>query len=201
VTASLDALWLATLQKLAAHVAHDLKGALNGASVNLEVVRSRAERESTTGPDVHRYAVNAADQLAIVIRATGALLSLARGTRGPVEVSMVARQVASLLDDMGSVAGGRFEVAVEGGMAAETSAPLSAVRLAVAECLLAMSGGSKVVQVRVSSVPAPCIRISPGAVPALEPAVAGALSAAKIRIATDGHGLSISLPGPPELPH
>jgi signal transduction histidine kinase len=201
VTASLDALWLATLQKLAAHVAHDLKGALNGASVNLEVVRSRSERESTTGADVHRYAVNAAEQLAIVIRATGALLALARGTRGPVEVSMVTKQVASLLDDMGSVTGGRFEVSVEGGMAAETSAALSAVRLAVAECLLANAGGRGPVKIRVSGIPAPCIQIRPGAVPAFEPAVAGALSAAGIRLETDGHGISISLPGPPELPH
>jgi hypothetical protein len=200
VTVSLDELWLATLQKLAAHVAHDLKGALNSASVNLEVVRSRSERESTTGAGVHRYAVNAAEQLTIVIRATGALLSLVRGTRGPAEVSMVTKQVASLLNDMGSAAGGRFEVSVEGGMTAETSAPLNAVRLAVAECLLA-NGESGAVLVRVSAVPAPRIQVRPGAPPALEPAVAGALSTAGIRIETDGHGISISLPGPPELPH
>ena len=131
---SLDALWLATLQKLSAHVAHDLKGALNGVSVNLEVVRSRSEKESTTGADVHRFAANASEQMAVVIRATTALLSLARGTRGPVEVSMVAKQVANLLDDMSSAAGGRFRVTVDGGMAAETAAPLNATRLAVVEC-------------------------------------------------------------------
>jgi signal transduction histidine kinase len=80
VSSAVDALWLATLQKLSAHVAHDLKGALNGVSVNLEVVRSRSEKDSTTGADVRRFATNAAEQMSIVIRATTALLSLARGT-------------------------------------------------------------------------------------------------------------------------
>lgn len=199
MTASLDELWLASLQRLAAHVAHDLKGALNGVSVNLEVVRSRSERESSTGADVHRFAANAADQTSVVIRATGALLSLARGTRGPVEVSMVTRQVANLLDDM-TPAGGRIEVAVEGGMAAETSAPLSAVRLAVAESLMAAAAGEGRVAVRVTGLPQPCIQIAPGPAPVLPDGAAEALSAAGIRIVTDGHGISISLPGPPEFP-
>jgi signal transduction histidine kinase len=196
VTLSVDELWLATLQKLAAHVAHDLKGALNGASVNLEVVRSRSERESTTGADVHRFAENAAEQLALVIRATTALLALARGTRGPVEVSMVARQLANLLDDMSKSASGRLQVVVDGGMAAETSAPLSAVRFAIAECLLAVSSGSEPVTVRVTGLPSPHVHISPGTPPALAPEAAAVLRAAGIFIDTDGHGISIALPGP-----
>ena len=201
MSTAVDALWLATLQKLAAHVAHDLKGALNGVSVNLEVVRSRSERESSTGADVHRFAANAADQMAIVIRATTALLSLARGTRGPVEVSMVAKQVANLLDDMSSASGGRVQVMIEGGMSAETAAPLNAVRLAVTECLMPAVAGDKPVTVRVAGLPSPRIQISPAAAPGLSPEVEAALSAAEIQIGTDGHGISISLPGPPAIPH
>ena len=201
MNASVDALWLATLQKLSAHVAHDLKGALNSASVNLEVVRSRSEKESTTGADVHRFAVNAADQLSVVIRATTALLSLARGTRGPVEVSIVTKQVANLLDDMSSAAGGRFVVEVEGGMSAETAAPAGAVRLAVAECLLAADIRSKPVAVKVSGLPTPRVQVSPATAPSLSPNVEAALWAAGIEISTDGHGISISLPGPAALPH
>ena len=198
---SLDALWLATLQKLSAHVAHDLKGALNGVSVNLEVVRSRSEKESTTGADVHRFAANASEQMAVVIRATTALLSLARGTRGPVEVSMVAKQVANLLDDMSSAAGGRFRVTVDGGMAAETAAPLNATRLAVVECLLAADAGAGPVTVKVSGLPTPRIHVDPATAPALTPDMEAALWAAGIEISTDGHGISIALPGPPELSH
>jgi signal transduction histidine kinase len=200
VNASVDALWLATLQKLSAHVAHDLKGALNSVSVNLEVVRSRSERESSTGADVHRYAANAADQMAIVIRATTALLSLARGTRGPVEVSMVAKQLASLLDDMSSAAGGHIKVSVEGGMSAETAAPISLVRLALAECLLATVSGKEPVSVRVAGIPAPRVLIGPATHTALSPNVEAALWAAGIEIGTDGHGISIQLPGPPDYP-
>jgi hypothetical protein len=195
--ASLDALWLNTLQKITTGVAHDLKGALNGVSVNLEVVRSRSERETSTGADVHRFAANAADQLAIVIRATTALLSLARGTRGPVEVSMVAKQVANLLDDLGPNAGCRFEVSVEGGMTVETSAPLNAVRLALAECLLAV-GESGTVTVRVTGSPSPRVQIDGGTAEPVIPADTNtALLAVGITIDTAGHGISIALPGPP----
>ncbi len=197
MTGSVDELWLATLQKLAAQVAHDLKGALNSVSVNLEVVRSRSERESSTGADVHRFATNAADQMAVVIRATTAMLSLSRGTRGPVEVSMVARQVANLLDDMSSSTSNRLQVASDGGMSAETSAPLSAVRLALGECLLA-AGSKQQVSIRVSGLPSPHVHISPATAPGLSPDTVRALSAVGISIDTDGHGISIRLPGPPE---
>ena len=197
---TVDELWLATLQKLAAHVAHDLKGALNGVSVNLEVVRSRSAKESSTGADVHRFATNATDQMTVVIRATTAMLSLARGTRGPVEVSMVARQLANLLDDMSSAAGGRLRVTVDGGMSAETAAPLNAVRFAVGECLLAAVPGKEPISVRVTGLPSPSVHITPGTMPALSPDGAKAITASGIRIHTDGHGISIQLPGPPE-PH
>jgi signal transduction histidine kinase len=201
VSSAVDALWLATLQKLSAHVAHDLKGALNGVSVNLEVVRSRSEKDSTTGADVRRFATNAAEQMSIVIRATTALLSLARGTRGPVEVSLVTKQVANLLDDMSSPAGGRYQVSVEGGMSAETGAPLNAVRLAVAECLLAADSGSQPLSIRVSGLPTPRVQIHPATAPVWSPDAEAALWAAGIQITTDGHGISISLPGPSALSH
>jgi signal transduction histidine kinase len=196
VTASVDELWLGTLQKLAAFVAHDLKGALNAASVNLEVVRSRSERESSTGADVHRFAANSADQMTVVIRGTLALLSLARGTRGPVEVSIVTKQIANLLDDMNPAAGGRLQVSVEGGMSAESAAPLSAVRLAVGECLLAAAQGTGPVSIQVNGLSSPRVQITPGVVPPLDPEAMKALAATGIRIDMDGHGISIWLPGP-----
>jgi signal transduction histidine kinase len=200
VTRSVDELWLDTLQKLAAHVAHDLKGALNGVSVNLEVVRSRSEKDSTTGADVRRFAVNAADQMGVVIRGTTAMLSLARGTRGPVEVSIVTKQLANLLDDMNLAAAGRLQVSVDGGMAVETASPLNAVRFAVAECLLA-APGNEPISIRVTGLPSPRIQISPGTVPALSSDASTTLSGAGIQIRTDGHGISIDLPGPHDLPH
>jgi signal transduction histidine kinase len=201
VTPSLDELWLRSLQKLTAHIAHDLKGALNGVSVNLEVVRARSEKETSTGADVHRFAAAAADQLGIVIRSTTALLSLARGTKGPVEVSMIARQVASLLEDTASASPGRFALSIEGGLAAETSAPLHAVRLALAECLLSAGSGKGEVAVRVRGLPTPVVHITPAPDPDLPREVTSALAGAGIRLTMDGHGISIMLPGPADLPH
>lgn len=200
MTPTVDELWLRSLQKLTAHIAHDLKGALNGASVNLEVVRSRSEKESSTVADVHRFAVTAADQLGVVIRTTGGLLALGRAQRGPVEVSTVCRQVANLLADMRPSGSGALEVIVEGGLAAETSAPLNAVRLAIAECVLAATSGNEAVVVLVQGLPVPCVQVSPTSDPRLEPEVRSALADAGIRVGMDGHGISIMLPRPAETP-
>lgn len=200
MTALVDQLWLRSLQKLTAGISHDLKGALNGASVNLEVVRTRSARETSTGADVHKFAATSAEQLGVVIRVTGALLSLGRAPRGPVEVSGVTRQLSALLDDMKTAAGGKFDVQVEGGMAAETAAPLNAVRLAIAESLLATSGETGQVSVRVRGLPTPLVRISPAADPGLSSEVHSALLSAGIRIDIDGHGISVAFPGPAGLP-
>jgi len=114
---------------------------------------------------------------------------------------MVAKQVANLLDDMSSASGGRVQVMIEGGMSAETAAPINAVRLAVTECLMPAVAGERPVTVRVAGLPSPRIQINPATAPGLSPEVEAALAAAGIQIGTDGHGISISLPGPPELPH
>lgn len=200
MTPSVDEIWLRSLQKLTAGISHDLKGALNGASVNLEVVRARTARETSTGADVHKFAVSAADQLGVVIRVSGALLSLGRPPRGPVEVSVVTKQLSALLDDMKTATGGKFDVQVEGGMSAETAAPLNAVRLAIAESLLAASSETGQVSVRVRGLPTPLVRISPAPDPGLPSEVQAALLSAGIRIDMDGHGISIAFPGPAELP-
>jgi hypothetical protein len=200
VSASVDELWLRSLQKLTGLVSHDLKGALNGVSVNLEVVRSRSERESSTGSDVHKFAMTAADQLAVVIRANTAFLGLSRLPRGPVEVSSVAKQVAALLTDLTSAGRTRFEVYIEGGLSAETSAPLSAVRLALTETLMAAASSGGEISVRVSGLPSPVVQVSPAKSPDLSPDMVSALATAGIRIDMDGHGISMYLPGPAELP-
>ncbi|HET9425054.1 MAG TPA: hypothetical protein VFO55_06745 [Gemmatimonadaceae bacterium] len=200
MTRTVDELWLASLQKLTAHIAHDLKGALNGVSVNVEVVRGRSEREGTTGGDVHRFAVSAAEQLAVVIRTTGALLSLGRASRGPADVSAVAKQVGGLLADQIAFEGGKLEVSIEGGLSVETSAPLNAVRLAIAESVFAAAGGARQVTVRVRGLRSPVVQVAPATGAVLPPEVTSSLASAGVRILTDGHGISIEFPGPPELP-
>jgi signal transduction histidine kinase len=200
VRRTLDELWLASLQALSSHVAHDLKGALNGASVNLEVVRGRAERAELPIGDVHRFSVSAIEQLSAVIRMTGALLSLARASRGPAEVSTVARQIVALLQDTLRSDGGTVDIEIEGGMPAPTSASVNAVRLALAEALYGVATAKQDVFVRIRSLPVPTAEIRSAPPATLSDEITGALGAAGIAVTTDGHGISIVFPAPAENP-
>jgi signal transduction histidine kinase len=138
-TATLDARWLAALHQICNRAAHELKGALNGVAVNLEVVRSRAEKPGPPAASVAQFANAAVDQLDGVISLTEALLSLSRPEREPVNVALVVRNIETLLvpairaDDKEYAAAGRLD---DLGF---STAPGNAVRLAVGASLLAAS--------------------------------------------------------------
>lgn len=142
-----ERLWLDTLQSVTARVAHELKGALNGVSVNLEVVRGRSEQPGQPASAVARFATAAATQLDAVIDMNEALLSLGRQARDPVDVTMVLRQLAALLVPVGRAAGSELTVAVGvDGVAAATGVPAAVVRSVVGRALLAAidAGGGDV---------------------------------------------------------
>ena len=195
-TAALDHLWLQCQQRLFAHVAHDLKGALNGASVNLEVVRSRSERSDTPISDVTQYAAAATEQLAVVIETSTALLSVGRAVRGPSEVATVIRQIVALLADTLRSDGAKLALVVDGGVAGVTSAPASAVRLALAETLMSAAIQKRDVSVRIHPGGSPRVEIRSEATFEVFPDVGRALTEVGITIKTDGHGISIIFPGP-----
>lgn len=197
---SVDELWLRSLQKVTGHVAHDFKGALNGVSVNLDVVRSRAERPGTPAADVQKFAGAATQQLGVVIRMSGALLSLGRPPRGSAEVSSIAKQVGSILEDTLRSDGARIEIEVAGGMSAETSAPTAAVRLILVEVMFAAASRKVDLSVRVSGFAAPLVEIRPAPSPELSREITAAVAAVGITVSTDGHGISIVFPGPAETP-
>jgi hypothetical protein len=192
---SVDELWLRCQQRLFAYVAHDLKGALNGASVNIEVVRGRAAH-----PDgnVQPYAVAAAAQMESVIKTTVALLAIGRESRGPAEVSAIARQLVGLVEATVRSDGGRIDLVVEGGVAGLTSAAPSAVRLALSEVILTAAALKTEVEVRIRATESPTVVLRGGGAVEMPPEVAEALTEAEIRIQTDGHGTSIVFPGPTE---
>lgn len=95
-----EALWLSVLQRIAGRAAHELKGALNGASVNLEVVRSRAEAPERAGDGIARYANAAATQLEAVITMSDALLALARSAR---DKSVLSAGAGGAVDDIATM--------------------------------------------------------------------------------------------------
>jgi signal transduction histidine kinase len=132
-SAELERLWLAALQQLAGTVAHELRNALNGVAVNLEVVRSRSAREGVAASALGSFAGSAAAQLEHVIAITDALMSLARSSDGAAMVGRTTDHVASLIRPALAAGGGSLELVVEG--EGTTRVPATAARLFIAAAL------------------------------------------------------------------
>lgn len=90
------ALWLAVFQRALGRASHDVKDLLNGVSVNLEVVRSRAGRVESTGSAISPFADAATQQLERLTSLLDAVLTLGRVERDPADVGMIMRGVAVL---------------------------------------------------------------------------------------------------------
>ena len=127
--------WLAMLQQLTSGVAHELRNALNGVAVNLEVVRSRAGREGLAASALGSFAGSASDQLEQVIAMTDALMALARAGQEPAAIGRTTDQVAALMRPVLAANGGALDLAVEG--EGTTRVPAAAARLFVAATLQA----------------------------------------------------------------
>jgi signal transduction histidine kinase len=127
--------WLATLQRLTSGVAHELRNALNGVAVNLEVVRSRAAREGLAASALGSFAGSASDQLEQVIAMTDALMALARAGQEPAAIGRTTDQVAALVRPALAANGGALDLVVEG--EGTTRLPAAAARLFIAATLQA----------------------------------------------------------------
>ena len=127
--------WLVMLQQLTSAVAHELRNALNGVAVNLEVVRSRSGREGLAASALGSFAGSASDQLEQVIAMTDALMALARPGQEPVAIGRTTDQVAALVRPVLAANGGALDLQVEG--EGTTRVPVAAARLFVAATLQA----------------------------------------------------------------
>ncbi len=139
---AVNELWLRVLEQLAARAAHELKGALNGVAVNLEVVRSRAAKVDAPATAVASFATTAAGQLEAVVEMTAALLGLARPPRELVDVAETVTRIVALLRPAALTEGFTIDVVDEsppGGLVLTGGAERGyTVRLAVASALLAV---------------------------------------------------------------
>ena len=129
-------LWLAVLQRALGRAAHDVKDALNGVSVNLEVVRSRASRTDAAASTVAPFAEAAAQQLERLTALLDAVLALGRSERGPVDVGITMRRVAALCSASNAASDARVTVREALVDDARTSVAIDAVRLALTAPLL-----------------------------------------------------------------
>jgi signal transduction histidine kinase len=133
----LDARWLDALNRISGRAAHELKGALNGVSVNVEVVRSRCEKPDVAASALRTFATAASGQLDAVIEMTDALLGLARTSGAPTDVAQAVRRIVALLGPAARAEGKEVEVDSALDLLGTTTASGTAVRLAVGEALLA----------------------------------------------------------------
>jgi hypothetical protein len=195
----LDAQWLDALSRLVSRSAHELKGALNGVSVNQEVIRSRAEKATATAASLSSFAAAAADQLDLVISLTEALLGLTRKAREPVEIGLEARRLAILLAAAARSDGKQLttdDAAAFGALGA-TSAPGSAVRLAICECLLAAVAANTTVHcTAIADQRTPSLRIvgSDGHAVSVDSEIVITAADAGISIRAESSVVSISFP-------
>jgi hypothetical protein len=132
-------LWLATLQRAVQHASHDVKDSLNGVSVNLEVIRSRAARPDAPASAVAPFAEAAGQQLERLTTLLEAVLALGRAERDPADVGLTLRRIATLC---GASAGVTVEIRDDGVDSALTRVRGDAVRLALAAPLLGIATGT-----------------------------------------------------------
>jgi hypothetical protein len=182
----LDALWLARLQQVVDRASHEVKDALNGVVLNVEVARSRSANPDLSATALGPFAEAAAAQLETLAQRIEAVLFLARPQRGGVDAGVTLRHLAELLVPAARADGGHLEVQ-GAGQSAPTAAPAVAVRLALASGLIAATpkgATGRCVLEGGSSGPDTVVRFSHESAGAcsLDPATAAALTGHAIRI-------------------
>ncbi len=197
-SSEIDARWLDALSRLVGRVAHEVKGALNGVSVNQEVIRSRAEKANTMAASLSSFAGAAADQLEVVISLTDALLGLTRRAQ-PTDVGVEVRRIAILLGAAARSDGKQLTLDDATALSAlgNTSAPSSAVRLAICESLLAaVEANTNIHCAAVADTRSPAIRIesSDGNAMSVGSEIVVAAADAEITIRAEPSAVCISFP-------
>ena len=137
VPEDVGSLWLATLQRAMSRASHDVKDALNGVSVNLEVIRSRAARPDTAASAVASFGESAGHQLERLTSLIEAVLALGRAERTPVDVGTTLRRVVTLCGASTSSDDATVTLVEDaGGGSTFSSVPSNVVRLALLAHLL-----------------------------------------------------------------
>ena len=193
---NVEELWLATFQRAVGRASHDVKDALNGVSVNLEVIRGRAARPGVAASAVEQFAEAAGHQLERLTTLLDAVLALGRAERQPVDVALTLRRIATVCSASSSSADAEVLVELEGVESAPTSVAGDAVRLALAapvlDLVVGTEQGTRATPVRCvvrENDSATTVTIAAeGRRAAMPEAVAGALRAAGVRWSDEERG-------------
>ncbi len=189
----LSALWLATLQRITDRVAHDIRNALNGVAVNVEVVRSRASRggdASTIAP----FAVAASGQVEILSGQVDALVSILRPATTPIDLGGLLGRLVTLLRAGAGKGTIELELPVES-VAVPSGAGGDATGLALGSILLAALDRGGRTTCRLATDDVPTVYISSDAGPVVVPAdIADALTRAGILLIPSPDGIAVTFP-------
>ena len=143
ITAAEDVagLWLLTLQRAVGRASHDLKDALNGVSVNLEVIRSRSARPDAPASAVAKFADAAGHQLERLTTLLDAVLALARADQSPADVGVTLRRVVAVCAASSSSSDAEVLLVGEAETGALARVPVDLLRLALTAPLLEVVSG------------------------------------------------------------
>jgi hypothetical protein len=193
-------LWLAALQRALGRAAHDVKDALNGVSVNLEVVRSRAARAEAPASSVAPFADAAAQQLERLSGLLETVLALGRSEREPADVGITLRRIAALCSASSAATDARV-VVHDGTLGdARTRVPGDVVRLALVapllEAVVARKGEPRAdVECELASeTDALVVRLHASRPVSMPPEVTESLRAAGVTWTETTHDLSLVFP-------
>jgi len=184
-----------------------VNNALNGALVNLEVVKARARPGADAGL-VAAFAAAAGEQMELTATLAGALVSLARAPRGGADPARDLRDAVTLLAPAAAHDGVRLEV--EGARTIAAGGDPLATRLAVVRALLAVAAAASTVEIA-GAVPAhgapravrctirdddagPSLELTPSFGAVLPDAVHRALARAGVRVQAGSEILRLALP-------
>lgn len=195
---SVAELWLGTLERVVGRAAHEVKGAMNGLGVNLEVVRMRSARADAPASGVASFAETAAGQFELLTAMTEALLALARPARAPIDLGAILAQYSALLVPAARADGVALEVPTRLPEAVPLDVDGDVARLLLGEALLAAIDGRRDAACTVRLESKAEVRIATGAPPALElradlvdPARWGGVG---VEVRSEGHWLTIAFP-------
>jgi hypothetical protein len=142
-TGEVERLWLAALQRATAGASHDVRDALNGVAVNLEVIRSRSARPDAPAAAAAPFAEAAAQQLERLTSLLEAVLALGRTERTPADVGVTLRRLAAVCSASSASGDAAVAVAQEPAASDESTTQVAgdAVRLALGAPLLEAVAG------------------------------------------------------------
>ncbi len=196
--AGIAPLWLPTLQELARRASHEIKNALNGVAVNLEVLRSRLDRAAGQGEAVAAatvpFANTAAQQLEELSALSDALLTMTRAINGRADVVVLTRRAVRLTAAIAR-AEGRAVTLVEPQIAAPlTAVNADVVRWLIVRLLLDGLGEQRSLALSIAEGPVVVMNASPQPLPELDPELGAAAESFGVRLTSDAGAWMVRFP-------